>query len=170
MPPRRDLTLGTLRALATIVVVVTLYYVLPLRGVHRLSDVWLALGGGAFFVGLAVWQVRSIPLAQYPVLRAVQVLALVVSLFIVVFAAIYYEMEASNASSFSSRLSRTDSLYFCVTVFSTVGFGDIVARTEAARVVVMFQMIGDLVIIGALLRSATVIAQRARRERSNVSH
>ena len=36
-----------------------------------------------------------------------------------------------------------DSLYFSVTVFATVGFGDISAVSDAARVVVTIRMITD---------------------------
>ena len=41
-------------------------------------------------------------------------------------------------------LTRADALYFAVTVFSTVGFGDITPESEAARVVLIVQMLGDL--------------------------
>jgi hypothetical protein len=37
-------------------------------------------------------------------------------------------------------------------VFSTVGFGDITAKTEAARLVVTGQMITDLVVVGVGIR------------------
>lgn len=39
-----------------------------------------------------------------------------------------------------------------VTVFSTVGFGDITAKTEAARLVVAGQIIADLITIGLAVR------------------
>ena len=42
--------------------------------------------------------------------------------------------------------------YWPWTVFATVGFGDITAKTEAARLVVTGQMITDLVIIGLGVR------------------
>ena len=45
-------------------------------------------------------------------------------------------MATISASNFSEPLTRTGALYFTVTVFSTVGFGDITAKTEAARLVV----------------------------------
>jgi len=38
--------------------------------------------------------------------------------------------------AFSEPRTRTNALYFTVTVSSTVGFGDVTARTEAARRVV----------------------------------
>ena len=44
-------------------------------------------------------------------------------------------MERACAANFTHPLTRTDTLYFAVTFFSTVGFGDIAAKSEAARVV-----------------------------------
>jgi hypothetical protein len=61
-------------------------------------------------------------------------------------------MAAITASNFSEPLTRTDALYFTVTVFATVGFGDITAKTEAARLVVTGQMIVDLVAIGLAVK------------------
>jgi len=43
---------------------------------------------------------------------------------------------ALAVANFGGHLSHTDGLYFTVTVFSTVGFGDITAKTETARLVV----------------------------------
>lgn len=42
-------------------------------------------------------------------------------------------MAAMSASNFDGRLTHTDGLYFAVTVFSTVGFGDITASFLASR-------------------------------------
>ena len=43
-------------------------------------------------------------------------------------------------------------MYFSTTVFTTVGFGDITAKTEAARLVVTIQMWLDLVFLGLVVR------------------
>jgi len=43
-------------------------------------------------------------------------------------------------------------MYFSTTVFTTVGFGDITAKSQAARVVVTMQMFLDLVILGLVAR------------------
>ena len=43
-------------------------------------------------------------------------------------------------------------LYFTVTVFSTVGFGDITPATDPARVAVMAQMLCDLIFIAVVVR------------------
>jgi voltage-gated potassium channel len=45
-----------------------------------------------------------------------------------------------------------DAMYFSATVFTTVGFGDITAKSETARVLVTCQMMLDLVVIGLVVR------------------
>jgi hypothetical protein len=49
-------------------------------------------------------------------------------------------------------------------VFSTVGFGDITPVADAARVTTMVQMLGDLVVVGLVLR-LMLNAVKAGRER-----
>ncbi len=65
-------------------------------------------------------------------------------------------------------LTRTDALYFTVTVFSTVGFGDITAKSEVARLVVTSQIFVDLLILGLgvrILTGAITRGQRRQRQR-----
>src|SRR6202000_3234165 len=117
------------------------YFVLPLKGTHNVSDAALLGICLVVFVLVSAKQVHGVLHSPYPVIRAIQSLALLIPVFIVTFAGYYYVSEQHNPQSFSSMLSRTDSLYFTVTVLSTVGFGDIVARSEAARIAVTVQMI-----------------------------
>ena len=67
-----------------------------------------------------------------------------------------------SAGNFSQPLSRTDAIYFTVTVFATVGFGDITAKTEVARLVVTGQMLGDLIVLGLGVRVLLSAVQRGR--------
>jgi hypothetical protein len=60
-------------------------------------------------------------------------------------------MADADAGAFSEPLSRTDALYLTITVFSTVGFGDITPKTDLARVATMVQMLGDLLAVGLVL-------------------
>jgi len=53
-----------------------------------------------------------------------------------------------------------------MTVFATVGFGDIAPVTPTARAVVLGQMVGNLVVLGLLLRLVTS-AVRINRDRRN---
>ena len=65
-------------------------------------------------------------------------------------------MANVSASNFGERLTHTDALYFAVTVFFTVGFGDISAMSEAARLVVTGQMLADLIGLGIRVILAAV--------------
>lgn len=47
-------------------------------------------------------------------------------------------------------------------VFSTVGFGDITAKTQAARLVVTGQMIADLVVLGLAIKVIVGAVRRGR--------
>ncbi len=54
-----------------------------------------------------------------------------------------------------------------MTVFSTVGFGDIVARSDVARLVVIVQMLGDLALLGAGARLLLGAVRRGRERQAN---
>lgn len=163
---RRFLLLGVVRPVATIVVLVVAYYVLPAT-VRPDATLVLLVGGLGAVAAMVVWQVRAIVRAPYPALQGIQALALLIPLFLLVFAYTYYAMERVKPGSFNAPLSRTDALYFAVTVFATVGFGDLVPVSTTARVLVTVQMIGDLLVLGAVLR---VIVQAVRRGRDHPTY
>jgi hypothetical protein len=113
--------------------------------------VWLVIG--LLLVGVVVFrQTRRILAADFPGLRAVEGLAVIVPLFLLVFAALYLSLSQARPSTFSQELDHTRALYFAITVFSTVGFGDITPTTDSARIVVSLQMLLDLVVIGVVVR------------------
>jgi voltage-gated potassium channel len=82
----------------------------------------------------------------------VEGLAVIFPLFLLVFAALYLSLSQMTATSFSQELDHTRALYFAITVFATVGFGDITPTTNTARIVVSIQMLLDLVLIGLVVR------------------
>jgi hypothetical protein len=69
-------------------------------------------------------------------------------LFLLLFAGTYFVLGRLSASNFSESMTRTDALYFTVTVFATVGFGDITATSQGARALVTGQMVAGIVIVG----------------------
>ena len=154
-----------LRAVGSTAVLVTIYYLLPLDHSARWIAVTALVIGLAALLGLVAFQVRAISGSRYPGLRALEALAVTVPLFLLLFASTYLVMAALSARSFSQPLNHTDALYFTVTVFSTVGFGDITAKSEAARLVVTSQMIADLLIIGLGLRIIVGAVTRSRQQR-----
>ena len=128
-----------LRAVLTASALLALYYLLPLdHGGALVAE--LAIGI-VVFVAVIAFQVRAIMRSEHPEVRGLAALFVSLPLFIVLFASVYYLMSRADTSNFTSHLSRTDALYFTVTIFSTVGFGDITAKTESARLIVTAQIV-----------------------------
>ena len=163
--PWRAIVWAALRAGGSTAVLVAIYYLLPLNRVTGWVAVMILVIGLVLLIGLVVFQVRSIIASPYPVLRGTEALATSIPLFLLLFAATYVVMATMSAGNFSEPLTRTDALYFTVTVFATVGFGDITATTQAARLVVTGQMIADLIIIGIAAKVIVGAVQRGRAQR-----
>ncbi len=160
---RRQAGLSVLRGLVSTIVLVTLYYLLPLDHLANVVPLWVVLVVGLLILlVISTWQVRAILGARYPALRAAEALAITVPLFLLLFASAYFVMEQGSPASFSHSLTRTDALYFTVTTFSTVGYGDITATSQTARVVVTVQMLLDLLALGLGIRVFIGAVQRAR--------
>lgn len=163
---RRRLIYGAvLRGLLTAIVLVVLYYVLPYRSWNGHTALRI-LAGLLVFAGITTWQVRTISGSRYPALKAGQALGLILPLYLLVFASTYYVMEGASAASFTEPLTKTDALYFTVTVLSTVGFGDIAPRSEPARILLIVQMLGDLAVLGAGVRVLLGAVRRGRQRRT----
>ena len=151
-PPLRTIVRALLQAAGSTAALVAIYYLLPLDRSSTWVAVTILVIGLAVLIALVASQVRWIVTSPFPALRGVQALATSIPLFLLLFASTYVVMATISASNFSEPLTHTDALYFTVTVFSTVGFGDITAKTEAARLVVTGQMIADLVTIGLAVK------------------
>jgi voltage-gated potassium channel len=170
LPPakrRRVIAWAVLRVVLIAAVLVVLYYVLPLDRPWDSDTAVRLLIGLLVFAGVMVWGVRTIAGSRYPGVRAAEALALVLPFFLLLFASTYFVMERNSAASFTQPLTRTDALYFTVTVFTTVGFGDISAKSETARVVLIVQMLADLAFLGAGVRVLFGAVQRGRERRSD---
>ncbi len=165
---RRRLVLRSmLRVVLSTAVLIGLYAAVPVAGETGLGMVlWLIVSGIAF-AGIVVWLVRSILEADYPTLRAVEALALIVPVTVLGFAYTYLSLWHANHANFSEPLSHVGAAYFTVTVLATVGFGDIVARTNGARLVVTLQMLFDLMLVAFLVRSLVLAARTGVRQRES---
>jgi voltage-gated potassium channel len=159
---RRQVVLGVLRSLAASVVLVAAYYLLPLDYLAGVPVAVILVAGVLILLAVAAWQLRLVLRARYPGLRAGEALATTVPLFLLLFASVYFVMARASPASFSHDLTRTDSLYFTVTTFSTVGYGDITATSQTARLIVTAQMILDLLALGLGIRVFIGAVQRAR--------
>jgi hypothetical protein len=151
---RRKSLLAGIRSVITATGCFLAYYLLPLD--HAFTGgaaVGLAIG----LLGLGLlfaWQILMIARSSTPRLRAVEASSSMVPLLLVLFATTYYLLERGEPGSFSEPLTRTDSLYFTLTVFSTVGFGDITASSQTARAVTMGQMATNILFVAVAARIA----------------
>jgi voltage-gated potassium channel len=149
---RRALLRCAVTILLCWVILLGAFYVVPIGDKSSLRA-FVRLGADIALIGAVfAWQIRRISTAELPELRAIEALGIVVVLFLVAFAGLYLGMSHQSPLSFTQRLDQTRALYFTITIFSTVGFGDITPRTDPARLVVSAQMLLDLAIIGAAVR------------------
>jgi voltage-gated potassium channel len=138
-----------------------LYCVLPLRRISGFGTLVLFVGGLVVFAVAVLRQVQSIAAADYPRLRAIVGIGTAVPLLIVVFSAVYTAMSFHHPAIFSESLNRLDSLYFTITVLATVGFGDIVPKTDLTRLVVTLQMVFDLALVGVVVKALSSAVGRS---------
>jgi hypothetical protein len=164
-PPRRARRRRALviiaRSLLVATAVVVGYFVLPFTTLAATTTLEL-LVGLVVITGLLAWQIRGIVRSPLPGVQAVATLAISVPLFVVLFAAVYFVMSEADANEFSQPLTRFDALYFSITTFTTVGFGDITAVTESARAVVTTEMVLTMVLVGVIIRLILGAVQVAR--------
>lgn len=165
---RRFILRGLLRALLMTVVLVTLYFLGPVSWIYGIRVGVVLILAPLILLAVAVWQIRAILKSPHPGMRGIEALAIIAPLYLLLFAATYFAMARADPASFSADpLTRVDTLYFTVTIFSTVGFGDISPVSEAARLVVTIQMILNLIVLGAGVRLLTAAVQRVRRSKAD---
>ena len=139
------------RTLIWAVLAIAIYYWLPLK--RSVEDgLTVLIIGLVIFVIVLVIQIRSIMGATFPRVKAIGALGVGIPLLLVVFSSVYYLIENSAPGSFTEPLDKTDALYFTITVFATVGFGDIAPLSAVGRIFVSIQMLLDLVVIGIIAK------------------
>jgi voltage-gated potassium channel len=137
-----------------------IYFLVPTNGLGPGTDLpWLVLELGLFALVVGL-QVPAIINSDFPIMRAIVALGVVVPLYLLIFARVYLSGSYSDPSTFSEPLDHASALYFTVTVFATVGFGDIVAKTDTMRMLVTAQMLVNLIVVGAGIRILISAARR----------
>jgi hypothetical protein len=141
-----------MRSIVTAVLVVVLYALLPVDSAESTSSLVVLLGGLVLLVVLVAVRVRQIVTDTDPQLRTAEGLALVVPLFVAVFAWSYLLLGQAEPSAFSEPLTRVGAVYFTLSILSTVGFGDISAQTDLARVLVSAQIVLTFTLLAGVVR------------------
>jgi len=148
---QRMATVLVLRSVLTVIVLVAAYFLLPLKRPAGTGIIVLVVG--VLTMGLVLaWQIRAIVGSPFPRLRAFETLTVGVPMLLITFAAGYYLISQGDPTTFSQPLDRVGALYFTITVFSTVGFGDITPVGDLPRLLVSLQMLLNLVIFGLVAK------------------
>lgn len=155
----RITTVRAISAAVLVVALVTAFYCAPLdlfNAEHPIRQWCGVLGLMVALAGLIVAQIKVV--LRGPLDAAIVGLPVVVCLAVVAFAAVYVVL-AREPGEFYGLATRTDALYFTVSTLSTVGFGDIHASGQGAKVVVMLQILFNLVFVAG---AASVFTARLR--------
>ena len=159
---RRVVIVGIARAMLITVAIMGTYILLPLDGLSNVSALAVLFVALVAFVVLLLVQVRAISRSSIPGLRAIEALATSVPTLLVIFAGTYYVMGVTLPDGFSENMSKLDSVYFTITVFATVGFGDITATSPESRAAVTIQMVVNVLVLSVGLRVILGVVQAAR--------
>lgn len=146
------------RSVLTLVCALVVYYTLPLSRPQDLPELVsgaLFLAGVAGLVWLTVHEVRRFAAKLGEARTRVFGLLSVLYIVVVFFALTYYLLERNDPSQFDGLTTRTDALYFSIVTLGTVGYGDVHAAGQEARIAAMVQIVFDLVVIGALFAVAS---------------
>jgi voltage-gated potassium channel len=117
---------------------------------------------GVWFLIVLVRQIRVF--VQTHGQRQVRFEALATSLYLVVITfALIYDVLAKTPGAFAGLSNRVDGLYMTVATLTTVGFGDVHATGQGARIIVTVQMGFDLFYIATFagLMSGIIAARRS---------
>ena len=89
-------------------------------------------------------------------------------MLVILFAIVYVSLSTVLPGSFSELLSQVAGLYLTMSVFSTVGFGDIAAITDAARLIVVLQILLNLLSVGVVVKVLSGVGKAAAESRNGV--
>ncbi|SFN20352.1 Ion channel [Pseudonocardia ammonioxydans] len=160
-PTPRQVAVSLLRTAFTVVSMVAVYYLAPLGPVGQMRiGLWLLVALAGLGAALT-WQIHAVTVSTTPRLRATETIAVGLPLLLLLFAEVYLLLSYDAPASFTQPLNRTGALYFTMTVFATVGFGDIAPLTDQARVITMTQMLAGLIAVGLVARALVSAVQRA---------
>lgn len=164
---RRRLTvsvLGAVGAAAVLAVVMLGIYALVPEPTEAWTPLQFTIFGtiaAAVFFGVMVTAISRLATAQRPLLAGLCFTVVLSTILVLAYAWLYVSLSVSDVGHFSEPLTKASSVYFTVTVLSTVGFGDITPVGDIARVVVTSQMVVGFTVITLAIRALTTTTQAA---------
>ncbi len=156
-----------LRLLFLCGLLILLYFVVPASPHLPNSDIVARVLLGLAMIVLMAWLVVRQLRLQIDEGMDRRIDGLVISVVVVVvgFALGFYILSERSPTQISGLHTRVDSLYFTMTTLTTVGYGDIHASGQLARVLVLIQMVFNVVFVAAAATLMSARIREAARER-----
>jgi voltage-gated potassium channel len=147
-----------LRAVVMLALALISYFVVPVdtKGEDLLIRVVVSFIALGLLTAGIVWQVI---LHVDDPNRQIDGLVLALVIAVLAFALAFYRLAIGYPGQMADLETRVDALYFTVSTLLTVGFGDVHAVGQAARVLVLVAMVFNVVVIAT---AATTLTGRVR--------
>lgn len=167
---RRAIALVVARTTITVAVILALYFLLPTtRPLAEWGEAaWLLIGALAFLAVL-VWQLRRVFRSVVPEALALEVLVIVYVLFHTAMASAHLVNDVANPGSYTEPLDHVGALYFTAAIGTTVGFGDISAVSNPARLLTTAHMVAGLAFIGFAAKLVVAAAKAGLHRTADVA-
>lgn len=139
--------------------ILLLYFVVPVDGELNGNAVLRGVVAFLALVALIFVMVRQLGVHLDDMERRVDGLVGTIVIVVVAFALAYYILNLREPHQIDGMETRIDSLYFTMTTLLTVGFGDIHAAGQVARVMVLIQYVFNVVFVAT---AAGILSSRVR--------
>ncbi|HEY9311232.1 potassium channel family protein [Williamsia sp.] len=167
--PTSVLGWALLRSVLIVMAYLVAYFALPWNKFDDWAGLSIVVGALVIAVVTAVWQITQILRSSTPAVHAIEALAIIVPIYLLAFSLGYFMLSANNPDQFNEALSKMSSLYFTLSVFATVGFGDITASVDLSRAVVSVQMVLNLIVVGVGIKVILAAVKWSRDTRKGIS-
>ena len=153
---------------AQVTLMVALYFTVPLSGHLHVGVVLRGVGTLLGLAALAAMMVVQLRRHVDDFDRRADGLVVGIVSVVLVFALSFYLLVRAQPGQVEGLQTRLDALYFTMSTLTTVGYGDIHAAGQTARILVLVQMGFNVVFVAAtasLLSTRVKAAAKSRAER-----
>jgi voltage-gated potassium channel len=147
------------RLCGVLVVVLVLYFTVPVAFEVESSDIVQLVVSLAALALLAATVLTEVRHQLVDDDRRIDGLVLALMVAVLGFALGFYVVAQRNPEQFVGLETRVDALYFTMSTLLTIGYGDVHAKGQAARILVLIQMVFNVVIVAT---AASTITTRVR--------
>jgi di/tricarboxylate transporter len=147
------------RLAAVLVIVLVLYFTVPVSFEVKSSDVVQLLVSAAALAVLAFTVLVEVRHQLVDADRRIDGLVIALMIAVLGFALGFYILAMRDPDQIAGLDTRVDSLYFTMATLLTIGYGDVHAVGQTARVLALIQMVFNVVIVAT---AASTITTRIR--------